>query len=251
MKKLLLLTFIISAFGVSAQSVNNYKYILVPDKFSDFKENQYQLNYYLKKLLRQGNFTVLNEHVKTWPEEVRQNPCMVLKADLNKKKKLIKNGVELTFKDCYGVVNGSFRGISEIKDFDKGYQDALNQAMQQAGKYDSVKSNTTSIPFNTNDEISENNSGLDSVFESSTVFKNENQLVILTPVKTGSYLLYDKKDLTLIAQLQPTSRDGIFQVTVLNSEQKYTTVGFLDDENLSIDFMNKGKKETTDFKIVK
>lgn len=93
MKNLILLAFLLSfSFGHS-QRLNDYKYIKVPDSFSSFNENQYQLNYYLKQLLNKNGYTVLNEISASWPEEAKNNYCLVLNADVVKLNKFLKNAL--------------------------------------------------------------------------------------------------------------------------------------------------------------
>ncbi len=52
MKNVLAALFLCSLSTLNAQETSDYKYINVPEKFSGFDQNQYQLNNRLKFLLR-------------------------------------------------------------------------------------------------------------------------------------------------------------------------------------------------------
>lgn len=51
----------------------------------------------------------------------------------------------------------------------------------------------------------------------------------------------------MIGQLKPSSREGVYQVTVLGPKEKYTTTGFYDGSSLAIDFIENGKSKTEEF----
>lgn len=59
----------------------------------------------------------------------------MLNADVVKLNKFLKNALELKFTDCKGNVVGSYEGVSKIKEYDKGYQEAMRFAVRQAGEY--------------------------------------------------------------------------------------------------------------------
>lgn len=283
MKNTLLFLFLLIFTVGKSQNVNNYKYIQVPDKFSDFTANQFQLNYYLKLLLKKNDFTILSENVGSWPEEARNNPCSVLNADLFKEKSFLKNGLSVTFKDCKNKEIGNYKGISKIKEFDRGYQEALRLALAGLGKYLPTADNYSNKQQNAEvvvdsrvDKITENNPQIDTpVTDSKTVieavkpipedyekvkeeknnstgvqFTNGEYTVVQTQIPDGSYLLKKKSDGSLIAQMWHTSKGGVLKVTVVNSKEKYTTTGFYDPTSLTIDFMENGQMNTVEFKRI-
>lgn len=253
MKNLIFCLFALAFVFTKAQNVNNYKYIQVPEKFSDFNAGQYQLNYYLKLLLKKNDYTILSENVSTWPEEARNNPCLVLNVDIFKVGKILKNALKVKFIDCKNAEVGSYEGISRIKEFDRGYQDALRLAMEPVGKYlPSSHNQAKSVP-ETN-QTTDASAGIPAeadknITETSmrTEFTNGENIVVLDQLKDGKYLLTNKADSSLIAQLQPSSRAGVFTVTVLNAKEKYTTTGFYDSSSLTIDFMENGRTKSVEF----
>lgn len=261
MKNLILLAFLLSfSFGHS-QRLNDYKYIKVPETFSDFDENQYQLNYYLKQLLNKNDYTVLNEISASWPEEAKNNYCLVLNADVFKLNKFLKNALELKFTDCKGNVVGSYEGVSKIKEYDKGYQEAMRLAIRQAGVYkpsemaaligkDTVENQKTEAPKNqapSEAVVTTVDPPMDFTSDMGIEFKNSKRSVYLVEMKNNSFLLIDKETSSMIAQLKPSSRAGVYQVTVLGSKEKYTTTGFYDGSSLAIDFIENGKSKTEEF----
>jgi hypothetical protein len=69
---LLLLLFSVSAYAQN--TINNYKYVMVPEKFSFLKQpNQYRLNALTKALLEDKGFTVYYEN--ELPQEIANNKC--------------------------------------------------------------------------------------------------------------------------------------------------------------------------------
>jgi len=261
MKNLILLAFLLSFNFGHSQRLNDYKYIKVPDSFSSFDENQYQLNFYLKQLLNKNGYTVLNEISGSWPEEAKNNYCLVLNADVVKLNKFLKNALEVKFTDCKGKVTASFEGVSKIKEFSKGYQEAMRLAIKQAGAYmpseradligkDTVENQKTDSPENQAPSEAVSNTidpPMDFTPDMGIEFKNSNRSVYLVEMKNNSFLLIDKATSSLIAQLKPSSRAGVYQVSVLGEKEKYTTTGFYDGSSLTIDFIENGKSQTEEF----
>jgi len=245
-----------------AQQTKDYKYIQVPEQLSGFNDNQYQLNFYLKQLLRKNNYSVLNEDRSSWPQQAQDYPCSVLKADITKVKKFLKNALVLKFTDCNGNVVGSYEGDSKIKEYHRGYQEALRIAMKQAGAHnpdveallkiaiDSPENETNTLATNHLEIQPQGNVSENSLTELGKEFSSGDWHVILTELKNGSLLLFNKSDSGLIAQLLPSSRNGVYQVTVVGEKEKYSTTGFYENDSLVIDFIERGRTNTIEFKKV-
>jgi hypothetical protein len=130
MKRLLLLFLLsISFFGYAQQTINNYKYVLVPEKFSFLKEvNQYGLNTLTKALLEEKGFTVYFDNQQL-PAVVANNKCQALIVDLSQRKSMFTTNLTLSLKDCQGnVVFKGKEGKSREKDFEASYNLALRDA---------------------------------------------------------------------------------------------------------------------------
>ena len=107
-------------------SINDYKYVSVPDKFDFLKSNdQYQLNSLTKFLLKKNGFTVLKKS-DNYPMDLAQNKCLLLNANVIKIKGVLTTKLQLLLTNCSNaVVFSSEIGKSKLKDFQKAYHEAL------------------------------------------------------------------------------------------------------------------------------
>lgn len=123
------LLLLISASGYAQQTVNNYKYVLVPEKFSFLKEeNQYQLNSLSKMLLEEKGFTAYINDTEI-PGEIASDKCKALSLAAEEKKNMFSTTLTLFLKDCKGnVLFKSKEGKSREKDYKASYQEALRLA---------------------------------------------------------------------------------------------------------------------------
>jgi len=136
--KILMLTFfLISLFSYSQNEINGYKYIIVPKKF-DFQkgEDKYQLNSLTKFLFNKEGFMTLFESDKT-PQDMYDNPCLGLKANVKDLSNMFSTKVIIELSDCRSaVVFTSIEGKSKVKDFKRGYQEAIRKAFESVKKLD-------------------------------------------------------------------------------------------------------------------
>jgi len=132
-KKIVFLFAIFISNTLVSQSTNfdAYKYIVVANKFDFLKEaDQYQTSSLTKFLLKKKGFEVFLSDEKL-PEDLTQNRCLSLFASVKDESGMlsIKNLIEI--KDCFDrVVYTSKIGKSKIKDYKKGYQDAIREAYE-------------------------------------------------------------------------------------------------------------------------
>ena len=124
---ILLLTVSISSWAQS--NLNDYKYVLVPEKFDFLKSNdQYQLNSLTKFLLQKKGFTVLNKS-DNYPMDLAKNNCLLLNANVIKLKGLLTTKLQLVLTNCKNtVVFSSQIGKSKLKEYKKAYHEALRDA---------------------------------------------------------------------------------------------------------------------------
>ena len=130
MKKSFALAFLFFLLLFSAQNITDYEYIYVPKKFKDFKTNEYNLNTLLKKALEAKKYKVIQDDIVNWPLELRENPCKVLNAELLNDSNMFRNRVKLQFSNCEKNVIFETKGTSMTKDFELGYQDAMNISLK-------------------------------------------------------------------------------------------------------------------------
>ncbi|MBV8251357.1 MAG: hypothetical protein JO154_02020 [Chitinophaga sp.] len=124
---LMLLCCTVSSYAQN--TINNYKYVIVPEKFEFSKEvNQYGLNTITKLLLEQKGFTAFvgNEEL---PADLAANKCNALRAEVQQRKALFVTNLTLLLKDCQGnIVYKGKEGKSREKDFGVAYNEALRDA---------------------------------------------------------------------------------------------------------------------------
>ena len=130
MKSYVLLFLLFSCFSSQSQtSLNNYKYVLVPESFSFLKQvDQYGLNTRTRSFLEETGFTAYLDNSKL-PTELANNKCIALIADVVEKKSMFATKLTLLLKDCKGnIVFKGKEGVSREKDFGPAYTLALEDA---------------------------------------------------------------------------------------------------------------------------
>jgi hypothetical protein len=116
---------------VAQTNLNNYKYIVVPNKYDFLKfEDEYQLNSLTKFLFEKSDFIVLAENDK-YPSDLASNNCLGLKVDVKSIASLFKTKINIALRDCENnTVYTSIEGVSKEKDFKRGYHEALRNAFE-------------------------------------------------------------------------------------------------------------------------
>lgn len=144
-----LILLLVSFAGYAQNTINNYKYVLVPERFGFSKEpDQYGLNTQSLALLGKKGFTAYSDNGNL-PQEIAGNRCQALTADVVQKKGMFVTNLTLILKDCQG--NIVFKG-KEGKSWEKEYVVAFNQALAEAFKsldqtpYSYVGPSNTSAP---------------------------------------------------------------------------------------------------------
>jgi hypothetical protein len=116
------------AFAQST-SINDYKYVIVPEKFTFLKEpNKYGLNTLTKMVFEKQGFQVFFVNDKL-PDELALNKCRALYGDLVDDSGMLSTAISIVLKDCSGKeLYRSEKGKSKEKDFKKGYHESLREA---------------------------------------------------------------------------------------------------------------------------
>lgn len=135
----------------SQNTINSYRYVLVPERFDFFKtDDQYGLNTLTKAMLENVGFsTYMTSEVL--PADLAANKCKALKVELTEKKKFLATALILTLKDCQGeIIFKGEEGKSREKDWQAAYTEALRNAFTSLNaaqyKYDSSKTVQTTQP---------------------------------------------------------------------------------------------------------
>ena len=129
MKKYFLLIVLFVFSTTIAQSINDYKYVIVPAKFDAFKEpNKYNLNVNTKLLLQKYGFEVFMIEDEL-PTEIANSRCKALFADVIQDKSLLVSKLKIVLKDCKDkVVYETAVGKSREKDLKLSYNLAFRDA---------------------------------------------------------------------------------------------------------------------------
>jgi hypothetical protein len=124
-----LLFTVLTVAAYSQNSINSYKFVLVPKKFDFFKaDDEYGLNTTTKLLLEQKGFVVLWSNGDL-PQAVVANKCAALVAEVTQRTTMFTTNLTIQLKDCLGnVVYKSKEGKSREKEYDVAYNEALKDA---------------------------------------------------------------------------------------------------------------------------
>lgn len=116
---------------ISQESVNAYKYVIVPSSYNFLNEpDQYQVNSLTKFLFEKYGFTTLMAD-QEFPEDLNNNRCLGLYADVEKHKAFLNTKLQVHLKDCNNrTVLSSEIGESREKEYSKVYNLALRDAFK-------------------------------------------------------------------------------------------------------------------------
>ncbi len=131
MRTLLFILLISLSNLISAQAnLNDYKYIIVPKRFEDFKEtNQYQTSTLVKYLFSESGFNAVYDD--ELPPDLMSDKCLGLWASLNDDSSMFTTKISVVLKDCGGAeVFVTQQGKSKIKEYKGAYHESIREAME-------------------------------------------------------------------------------------------------------------------------
>jgi hypothetical protein len=156
-KKIILLILTLTVFfaGFSQKSVNDYKYVVVPNKFDFFEqENKYQINELLEFLFNKYGYEAFLDN-EVLPNDLNSNRCLVMYANAKNIKSMFTTKIVIELKDCNGnLIVASDIGKTRVKEFNKAYTAAIRDAFKsiRALNYKYISSGNTSNDIE-NEEI--------------------------------------------------------------------------------------------------
>ncbi|NOR28137.1 MAG: hypothetical protein GQ540_06370 [Lutibacter sp.] len=111
---------------IAQNSINSYKYILVPKQFEFQKSvDQHQLNSLTKFLFEKAGYTVLFTDDQ-YPEDLAMNSCLALKVKLNNNPSFLKTKMNIDLYDCKNhLIFTTKEGVSKEKVYKKAYYEAI------------------------------------------------------------------------------------------------------------------------------
>ena len=125
---ILITIFMTGLVGMSQEQLNEYKYVIVPKQFEDFKrENQHQTSTLMKYLLTEKGFNAVYED--DLPKELVNNRCLGLIAKLDDGSSMFTTKASVVLEDCN---KQEVFKTSEGKSKEKDYKDSYAEAMRKA-----------------------------------------------------------------------------------------------------------------------
>lgn len=112
-------------------SINNYKYIIVPERFEFQKsEDSFQINSLTKFLFNKYGFNVLLSR-EQYPDDLSKNKCLALTTRMNESSKMFGKEINFDLVNCKNiVVYSSKNATSNLKEFNRAYQDAIRKTFE-------------------------------------------------------------------------------------------------------------------------
>jgi hypothetical protein len=128
MKKIVLL-FVLFTYSFSIAQ-ENYKYVIVPKKFSFFSdENEYNTSSMTKAFFEKEGFVVYYD-TDQFPSELANNRCLAFYVNALKKSNMFVTKVNFELKDCANkVIYTSIQGSSREKEYQKSYNESFRMAL--------------------------------------------------------------------------------------------------------------------------
>ena len=153
-KALFLILFLTTSLGFS-QSLNDYKYAIVPSKFEFLKEkDQFRLNTLTKLLMEKYGFITYYDS-DVLPNEVVESNCNKVYVDVKSNGNLFVTKLKVVLKDCKNaVVYTSIEGRSREKELQVAYNQALREAFSSFDKLEYKYSGNSNV--NSKSNVNEN-----------------------------------------------------------------------------------------------
>ena len=231
-----------------AQNLNDYKYVLVPEKFEAFNEpNEYRLNELTYYLLKKEGFTSFKSKSEL-PEDALKNNCLILTTEVLKDSGMFKTKVAIQLSNCKGeVVYTTAYGSSR----DKKYIVAYNQALREAAKsFDTInyKFDESSTLFaSSTKEDSTNEAVLKAEIaelkkEKTKLLEKKNKVDIYDVVEEK---LTEKQDDSSLVLLSKTDKKAGEFYAEVRQKEGWKDFNIYDDKGiLYFIFYSTGKKDT-------
>lgn len=228
MKKLSIIMSTFCIMFTFAQKVSDYKYVVLPEKYEDFKKNHFGMDKVLAKILKTKKYTVLSsENKSTWPSEAT-NQCKLINANILNASSLFRTKVTVEFKDCDNKVLSSYKGMSLEKEYEIGYPEALTEAL-------------VTLPFSNPivKEIPVENTVISEPNRQSEKYSNGKLSLQKIQLDATQFILVDGNSSVPFATFKETTKKDVFRVKLGSGE---STTGYYENGNLIIE-IPKGNDE--------
>jgi len=241
MKKILGLLSVFLLVAINAQTVGDYKYVLIPSEFATLKEN-YGMDTILRNSLKSKKYIVLSGEKSNWPNDALINPCKILNADVLNEKSLLRNKISLQFKDCNNKIIYSEKSSSTIKEFEPGFQDAMRQAAAKIPVSNPANTSVGTAPANETIAMQTNNSAASSkaqdIKKSAQKYSKGNLTLQKIQIDESQFILVDGNSSVPFATFKTTAKNDVFRVKLASGE---STLGYYENGNIVIEIpLNTG-----------
>ncbi len=237
MKKISILLSIFFITFVKSQAFSDYKYVVIPKEFPDFKNNRsFGLDGLLENTLKGKKYTVLPETKSSWPSEALINPCAVLNAEILDVKSMFRNKVIVQFKDCNNQVVFTQKASSPIKEFEPGYQDALKQALMKmpVSKPAAITGKSADAKLQEVIKEAEQTATIE-VHPPTNVaqrFTKGNLSLQRIQIAEDQFILVDGNSSVPFATFRSTAKKDVYRVKLGTGE---STIGYFENGNITIE----------------
>ena len=189
-KYIILLVVLASSLGFS-QTINDYKYAIVPSKFTFLKEkDQYRLNTLTKMLMEKYGFVTFFD-TDILPTEVAENNCNKVFVEVQSNGNMFMTKLTVILKDCKNtILFTSVEGKSREKEYQTSYSLALREAFSSFEKLGYKYNGNGNV--NSNSNVNSNLNENSDVKESNLIDDNKiaNGLVLFAqPIENGFQLI--------------------------------------------------------------
>lgn len=130
--KLFSIFFLLTSMSMLAQeSINDYKYIVVPSQYGFQKaEDSFQLNSLTKFLFNKAGFTAILS-TDDFPNDLASDRCLALTAKLKKKSSMFSTKMNFDLVNCKNVVVFSTNeATSKEKEYKRAYQEVVRKTFE-------------------------------------------------------------------------------------------------------------------------
>lgn len=240
----------LSFISLEAQEVKDYNYIIIPENFTGFENNKYQLKNRLNHFLKKKKYTIVSFNQLNWPEELKNDPCLGLTVDIKKVKSLTTNKIELEFLTCSKQLVSSIEATSKIKDFEPGFQEAVELAVQKL-----PISDPTVKPNIANSLAKQNNFNHQPIEITVRATEEVNIANLLTDgvsnyqlieFNNGSFMIMNESATQVVAKFEKALKPGIFRVAVTKGNSSYSSIGYYNKNSISYEIVENNEwKEVT------
>ncbi len=203
MKNILLTLFMAMSIASFGQTLNKYKYAVVPSNFAFLDApDQYRMNTFTKMFMEKYGFTTFMSD-EILPAEVASNSCNRVYVDVISSSTLFTTKLNVVLRDCTNaVIYTSPTGESREKDNKIAYPKALREAFNHFDKLN-YKYDDAAAPATEQVTAATKNP-----FQSASHPTSDTVSLTARSVN-GGYNVLDARD-QLVLKLRNTSAEGVF-----------------------------------------